>query len=127
MNSDIAHLTILVVEDDVPTQKLLETVLRRAGYACQLAANGREAIALLQQNDYAAIVLDLMMPAVGGREVIDFLAEASSRIPVVVCSAAGPAALTGFDPIIVKAVIRKPFDVDHFVAIVAAAVQARRP
>jgi CheY-like chemotaxis protein len=115
---------ILIVEDDEPTQKLLQAVLRHAGHASEVAGDGGEAIELLRERRFAAIVLDLMMPSVGGSAVVDFVAQMAEPIPIVICSAAGVAALTGFDPRIVKAVIRKPFDVDEFVAIVKGQVRA---
>ena len=105
---------ILIVEDDEPTQKLLMTLLRRSGLTGAVAADGREAISLLRDGDYAAVILDLMMPEVSGRDVIDYLSGVADPVPVIICSAAGPAALTGFDQRVVKAVVRKPFDVDHF-------------
>ncbi|HKO59051.1 MAG TPA: response regulator [Thermoanaerobaculia bacterium] len=112
---------ILIVEDDEPTQNLLQAVLRRFGYSTELASNGAEAIGLLKQKAYAAVVLDLMMPAVSGRDVIDFLSAGVTPTPVVICSAAGPAALAGLDPNVVKAVVRKPFDIDELVETVKAA------
>lgn len=111
---------ILVVEDDAPTQNLLRAVLRRAGYACEVASNGREAIAFLQSTRYAAVILDMMMPEIGGWEVIEFLGAAPVPVPVIICSAAGPAALTGFDPAVVKAIVRKPFDLGQLLAAVTS-------
>ena len=113
---------ILIVDDDAPTQTLLQAVLRRSGYKSEVAANGREAIERLQSARYGAVILDMMMPEVGGRDVISFLADNMRDIPVIVCSAAGPSALSGFDPAIVRAVIRKPFDVDHLVAAIHSAL-----
>ena len=109
---------ILIVDDDEPTQSLLRAVLRRCGYASEVASNGREAMAMLQAKRYAAVILDMMMPEVGGHDVIAFLGTTSNPLPVIVCSAAGPAALAGFDATVVKAVVRKPFDVDQLVAVV---------
>lgn len=117
---------VLIVEDDEPTQKLLQALLRRAGYTTRIAANGGEAIALLREDIFAVVVLDLMMPTVGGREVVDFLVAEGKNVPVVICSAAGPAALGGFDTNVVKAVVRKPFDLDQFVAAVRDAAGSHR-
>lgn len=114
-------LPILIVEDDGPTQTLLQALLRRGGFDTEVARNGLEGIERLQAHQYAAVVLDLMMPGVGGKDVIDYLSTAPDKVPVVICSAAGPAALTGFDPSLVKAIVRKPFDVDQFIAAVTAA------
>ena len=107
--------SILIVEDDEPTQKLLQAVLRRYGYASEVASNGEEGIARLRAGSYDVVVLDIMMPQVGGRAVVDFLSSETRKVPVIVCSAAGPSALQGFDPEIVKGVVRKPFDVDEFI------------
>lgn len=122
MTPDPSLLPALVVDDDEPTQKLLQALLRRAGFESEVASNGREAIRRLETKAYAVVILDMMMPSVGGREVLAFLATASIRVPVVICSAAGPAVLTDFDGTIVKAVVRKPFDVDEFTAAVTGAV-----
>lgn len=118
---------ILIVEDDEPTQKLLQALLRRYGYATEIALNGGEAIERLRTAEYSVVVLDMMMPEVGGRAVVEFLSAEARTVPVIVCSAAGPATLTGFDPRIVKAVVRKPFDVDQFVAAVTAAADRAAP
>ena len=112
------ELPILIVDDDEPTLNLVRAVLKRCGYGADVASNGIEAIALLRKNDYAAIVLDMMMPHVGGPEVIAFLSANASPIPVVICSAAGPSALAGLDTTIVKAVIRKPFDIEELTSAV---------
>jgi CheY-like chemotaxis protein len=102
-------------------------LFQRRGYVCDLASNGREAIALLQVNEYAAVVLDLMMPEVGGQEVVAFLEASSISVPVVICTAAGTAALKGFDTAVVKAIVRKPFDIDLLIETVASVIDAPDP
>lgn len=79
---------ILVVDDDEPTQKLMQALMRRFGYSTHTASNGSEAIERLKTNEYALIVLDLMMPLVSGSDVLDFLATSTSKVPVIVCTAA---------------------------------------
>jgi DNA-binding response OmpR family regulator len=122
VTTEQSTLPILIVEDDEPTQKMLRALFRRHGYVCDLAFNGREAIALLGANRYAAVVLDIMMPEVGGKDVVAFMVAASKNVPVVICTAAGPAALTGFDAEVVKAIIRKPFDIDLLVQTVSSVI-----
>jgi CheY-like chemotaxis protein len=120
-------LPILIIDDDVPTQNLLQALLRRFGHVTEVAGNGAQAIELLRERDYALIVLDLMMPGVAGTGVIAFLAETSRRIPVVVCTAARGAATEQLDPAIVKAMIHKPFDIDQLVGTVTGLLGARTP
>ncbi|HEY6138098.1 MAG TPA: response regulator [Thermoanaerobaculia bacterium] len=111
-------MPVLIVEDDEPTQNLLQAMLRRWGYASEIAANGQEAISLLERSSFSVIVLDMMMPSVGGRDVIDYVAASSRPTPIIICSAAGPSAFEGADPAVVKAIIRKPFDIDEMIAAV---------
>jgi CheY-like chemotaxis protein len=111
---------ILVVDDDEPTQKLMQALMRRFGYQTHTASNGGEAIERLQANEYALVVLDLMMPNVSGIDVIAFLDSKESRTPVIVCTAAGPARTMNVDSPLVKAVVRKPFDIDEFSALVGS-------
>lgn len=113
MQSDV--LPVLIVEDDEPTQNLLQAVLRRWGYASEIASNGREAIASLERADFSTIVLDMMMPSVGGQEVIDFVSASSRPTPIIICSAAGPATFEDIDPRVVKAIVRKPFNIDDVI------------
>ena len=103
---------ILIVEDDAPTQMLLETLVQRHGYASVTAPNGQAAIDLLSARDFTAVILDLMMPEVGGADVIAFLSRRRKRVPVIVCTAAGLDKTAELDPGIVSAVLRKPFDIE---------------
>lgn len=120
-------IPILVVDDDEPTQKLVEALLHRHGYTTVLASNGGQAIEVLRTKKFAGIVLDLMMPNVGGIDVIEFLEAESMRVPVIVCTAAPPTRTINLDPVHVKAVIRKPFDIDDFVATVKAVTEVAWP
>jgi CheY-like chemotaxis protein len=120
VTTEPARFPILIVDDDEPTQNLLRAVLRRCGYTCDVASNGGQAIALLREKPFAAVVLDMMMPEVSGYEVIAHLATAENAVPVIICSAAGPRALAGVDPSVVKAIVRKPFDIDQLIAAVSA-------
>jgi hypothetical protein len=61
----------------------------------------------------------MMMPEVGERDVIEFITTLPTPVPVVICSAAGSAALAGIDSVVVKAIIRKPSDIDQFIATVS--------
>lgn len=118
MPSAPSDLPILIVDDDEPTQKLIQALLVRFGYRSEAASNGLEAIERLRGNDYSMVILDLMMPTSSGQDVVDFMAAESRRIPVVICTAAGVAKSMVFDSSVVKAIVRKPFDIDQFIEIV---------
>jgi CheY-like chemotaxis protein len=115
---------VLIVEDDEATQSLLVAVLRRCGLSSVIAQNGLAAIEILEaRDDFACIVLDLMMPVYDGSSVLEHLAQRKRKVPVIVCTAAVPVTMDSFDPSIVCAVIRKPFDVEQLSAAVLALVE----
>lgn len=67
--------TILVAEDDEILRKLTANILRHAGYTVLLANNGQEALEVFEQNKetVALVLLDMVMPKLGGRAVYDTL------------------------------------------------------
>jgi CheY-like chemotaxis protein len=106
--------TVLIVDDDVPTQNLLDALMRRHGLQTLVAHNGSAAIAILgQRDDIRCVILDMMMPEVGGPAVIEYLKSNARRVPVVVCTAAVQRAMPVFDSAIVRATFQKPFDIDQ--------------
>lgn len=112
---------LLVVDDDEPARRLLTTLLSRQGFEIIEAVDGADAILQLDSNGpFAAVVLDLMMPRVTGRGVVDHIRAHHPELPVVVCTAAGPTAYTDLDGTIVRGVIRKPFDIEELIATVSA-------
>ena len=111
---------VLVVDDDLPTQQLLQALMKRQGLPTHIVSNGAEAIESIREREFSCIILDLMMPSVGGYDVIDFLAAEPRHIPVIVCTAAGKRSTEGLNSGVVRAVVRKPFDIDELAAIVAS-------
>jgi DNA-binding response OmpR family regulator len=121
--NDAAPKTILIVEDDPGTQLLLVALMRRSQLEPVVASNGHEAITVLRQQRFAVVILDLMMPGANGHEVIAFLQSEKRNERVVVCTAAGPRSTDGIDASSVAAIVRKPFDIDEFAAIIANALK----
>ena len=80
---------ILVVEDDQDIARMLRRMLERAGYVVDFAADGAEALQQLEQADYAAITLDLILPDMRGEDLVRYLRAqpATARMPIVVISA----------------------------------------
>ena len=65
--------TILIVDDDPHIRKMLVEMLTLEGYPTETALNGREALDLLAQSGPRVILLDLMMPILDGRGVMEAL------------------------------------------------------
>ena len=62
--------TLLVIEDDTRERAWLVETLSSAGYAVEVAASGREALARCQARAYDGITLDLLLPDMGGWDVL---------------------------------------------------------
>lgn len=60
---------VLVADDDEPTRRELKTLLERAGYSVEVAADGHEALKRASQTKFDVALLDVVMPGVSGLEV----------------------------------------------------------
>ncbi len=78
---------ILVVEDDRSTRLLMEAVLRRGGYNPILAANGIEALEIMDHKHIDLVLLDIMMPQMDGYEFTKALREGGSELPILMVTA----------------------------------------
>lgn len=79
--------SILCIEDDGTVANHVAQGLRDAGYAVDLADNGRLGLELAQTGNYVAIVLDRMLPELDGLALLTRLRESGNRTPVVMLSA----------------------------------------
>jgi CheY-like chemotaxis protein len=109
---------ILVVDDDDAIRTMVERVLRREQFEVESARDGFEAIEKLARNDYATILLDLMMPRVDGHGVLRFLEkERPAPSPwVIVMTANIQGAHETADAKPVFRVVPKPFDIRQLVS-----------
>ena len=83
--------SILIVDDEVNLRKTLATILRGRGYHIHEAADGSEALELLQSSTPDLVFTDWKMPEIGGEEVLRYMRGRPhlSSIPVIVITAFG--------------------------------------
>lgn len=74
----------LVVEDDEDLAKLLQDQLSGLGFEIDWAADGRSGLQKSLENDYAFVILDLMLPELEGTEVCRKLREEKPQQPIIV-------------------------------------------
>jgi CheY-like chemotaxis protein len=84
----ILHTTILLVEDNKIQKIVNERMLHKAGYTVLNARDGEEALRLAHEAIPDIILLDIMLPKLGGREVMQALRSdpPTAQIPVLVFS-----------------------------------------
>lgn len=115
-------IRILVVEDDRNVRGLLATMLHAEGYEVDTASDGIGGLRDLHDHTYDLVLLDLMMPDLGGASVVEELRSdpTTAALPVLIVTGqveAVPAmrSRVGADNVVVK-----PFAVDALLARVAA-------
>ncbi|MBR5868751.1 MAG: response regulator transcription factor [Clostridia bacterium] len=76
---------ILIVEDEKPINNLIRMSLKRAGYTCDAAYDGLEAMECLEQHSYDLILLDVMLPQMDGFSLMEYIRPMG--IPVIFITA----------------------------------------
>lgn len=82
---------ILIVEDEKILSDLLEKKLREEGYEVSVAENGEKGLEKMREEKFDLILLDIIMPKMGGFEVLEEMQkdENLKEIPVIVISNSG--------------------------------------
>ena len=83
---------ILLVEDNLVNQRLAQALLVRRGYRVSLAENGSEAVEMCRQQDFAAVLMDMQMPVMGGLEACRLIREQAvarqaPHVPIIAMTA----------------------------------------
>ena len=128
MTVDVSH-RVLVVDDDADVRKILTSVLEKRGLAVHAAADGKEALALLEANTYAVIILDLLLPEIDGFDVLRHLqsGEVTQPPPVVLVLTGAPDEIVSrLDPRRIHGLIRKPFDPEELGSLTLACAEIKR-
>jgi two-component system response regulator AtoC len=80
---------ILAVDDEPHMRRLLEISLRQAGYEAIVAANGREALDILREDNIDLVVSDLHMPVMDGIKLLVAMRLENIETPVIIVTAQG--------------------------------------
>jgi DNA-binding response OmpR family regulator len=116
--------TILVIEDDPRIQKALVRLFTSEGYQVQVESEGQSGLAASRKLQPAAVVLDLMLPGINGREICRSMKDTQSEMPVVILSAVSEVA----DKVLLLELgaddyVTKPFSPRELLARVEAAIR----
>jgi CheY-like chemotaxis protein len=88
---DGRRLRVLVAEDNAVNQQVAAGMLERAGHEAVVAANGREALALLEKQSFDVVLMDVQMPELDGLETTTAIRErertTGGHLPIVALTA----------------------------------------
>jgi DNA-binding response OmpR family regulator len=119
--------TILVVEDDPRLQKVLRRIFLRERYIVQVAGDGEAALEAFISHTPVAVILDLILPRISGRELCRRFKDISGETPVIVLSAISEVA----DKVLLLELgaddyVTKPFSPRELTARLQAALRRQR-
>ena len=80
-------VNIMVVEDEKPISNLIALSLKKAGYHCECAYDGLEALDMLDKHYPDLLLLDIMLPGADGFEILEYVKPL--EIPVIFLTAKG--------------------------------------
>lgn len=125
---DLAGRTVLLVDDERRARFALAFLLRQRGIEVIEAENGHDALAIVTERGASidAVVMDLTMPRLSGRDAATAMLAAHPRLPIVLTSGYAERALAGYpDRGKIHAFLEKPFREEALVAVLAGAFAAR--
>lgn len=109
---------VLIVDDDEDMADVVKVALESEGYACRIAANGREALEQVATAMPGLVLLDMLMPVMNGWECAHQLREMYGRgLPIIIVTAAEHAE-SRRETAQADAVLAKPFELDALLSVV---------
>ncbi|MFN3480034.1 MAG: sigma-54-dependent transcriptional regulator [Thermodesulfovibrionales bacterium] len=118
---------ILVIDDDDVVRDVLNTYLTGAGFEVVMACNGREGLDVAKEENFDLIITDLMMPQIGGIEVLKELSLMNNTAPVIVITAYGTVQ-NAVEAMKLGAIdyITRPFNLEEFGIVINRAIGISR-
>lgn len=107
----------LVVDDDPSIRLLVQRALQKSGFEASTAADGIEALQMLETGSFDLLILDLMMPRLSGFDVVERLRSNASTMPkILIMTAASPNVLRDLPADRVGKIISKPFELQTLIS-----------
>ena len=120
--------SLLLIEDDRVTAGLMQRVAEQLDYRVVVAHNGLTAIELLMFSDYAAVLLDLVLPDFDGFTILEYLRVRRPELlqQVIVITGVPERYASSIDRSRICAVLQKPVDVQQLSAALQRCVESKR-
>jgi DNA-binding NtrC family response regulator len=85
------EVTILIVDDEEAICSLLQKLLQRKGYQVLTAKDGAEALGLLERHSVTVVITDIVMPGMGGKDLLAAIKNKYPGVAVVMMTGYGDA------------------------------------
>src|ERR1700759_3685538 len=110
-------MKILLIEDELKLAGFISAALTQAGHSCESFQNGSKGLEAAIMNEFDLIILDLMLPAMNGFEILKNLRQFKNFTPVLILSALSDSenVIKGLDLGAID-YVKKPFDLDELLA-----------
>jgi DNA-binding NtrC family response regulator len=132
ISSSAAHssapaASILVVDDEASIRESLEVLLSLENYEVKTATDGESGLAMIEQNNFDLVLLDLALPGKNGLELLPLFKERQPELPIIMITAYGTVENV-VDAIRAGAenFVQKPWDNEKLLADIRSAVARRR-
>ncbi len=123
----MSDVRVLVVDDEAKMRRLMELMLTQMGHRVESAADGMEALRILERQDVDLVITDLRMPRLDGMGLLKRLREQDNDVPVIVITAYGTVESAveamrhgAFDYLL------RPFELETLEAVVCRALEVGR-
>lgn len=98
---------ILIVDDDIDSSIIQQSIVQKLGYYTQTAINGIDAVKFIKQDPPDLILLDIFMPQMDGYETIKYIND-TFKIPMIVVTAGGDETIQKIKNIGILFYVQKP-------------------
>lgn len=117
---------VLVADDEEQVRRVVRRVLEAAGYSVTTVSDGTQAVQASLDEDFDLVILDAVMPNLGGRAAFDALRSHKPQLPVLFASGYGAEELSArFLSDIDAPLLSKPFDPDRLLRLVRSLLDGK--
>lgn len=115
---------LLVIEDEESIARVLQLELEYEGYTVDVAHTGTDGLIKIRENEWDLILLDLMLPGIGGLDVLRRLRRTEDKTPVILLTAKSDVEdkVTGLD-LGANDYVTKPFEIEELLARIRSALR----
>ena len=80
---------VLIIDDEQAIRHMVKRLVEKAGYAVEVASDGEEGLALIENNSFDLIITDIIMPKREGLEVITSVRKSQPNVKIIAMSGGG--------------------------------------